>query len=128
MHFVRHMARLRLVALITCFVAVSYFLCRPEPAPMLLTGIVPPDVEDKIWHFSAFLALSVGGLAMFSSRKKTVVLVLFLFGVGAEFLQGTELLPRRAFSLTDIAADVGGLLGGYFIFIWRCRGKAVKNC
>jgi VanZ family protein len=98
--------------LVFIFVAVSvlYALFRQEPVPIVF------HQSDKVGHAMAFCALSFSLLLLLGQSNWKIQLVALIsvlfFAVASEYIQGSELLPKRSLSLGDIYADIaGGILG-----------------
>lgn len=79
---------------------------------------------DDVAHSSLFFSMFMGiQLSVYLSRRKTVVALLF-FAIGTELAQESMANDRMA-SMSDVYADLSGILAGLFIVSMLCRaGKA----
>jgi VanZ family protein len=76
-----------------------------------------PDINDKFIHFSAYGFIAfIGLLASKKNAKSLLIVMLIVFGVIIECLQGFSGL--RNFEYMDIIANSFGVLGGYIIFLF----------
>ena len=83
--------------------------------------VFKPPIEisflDKILHFIAYMTLTLSWLFALRtySKKKTLFITLFLFGVLMEFLQGW-LTKNRQQDSYDVLANTAGILVGFLLF------------
>ncbi len=92
---------------------VLYALFRQEPVPTVF------EQSDKYGHALGFCALS-SSLFLFldnsSWKSQLVALVAVLsFAVLSEYIQGSDLLPKRNLSMGDIYADLAGSILGFVL-------------
>ncbi|HAS4578833.1 TPA: hypothetical protein I6876_002075 [Vibrio cholerae] len=92
-------------------------VCYLSFSPSLVKVIDVPYI-DKAEHTLAYLVLTLLGCAGLSRRVWIAPLLLFGFGVVAEFVQ--ELIGRE-FSWGDMAANGAGVLLGVVIYALICR-------
>lgn len=85
---------------------------------------------DKLVHFVLYFVLSV--LALFvlskhkSSRKLAIIATIFIFSFLIEIMQ--EIMPfGRAFSFTDLIANLSGILTGLLLFQKKLNTCPVNN-
>jgi VanZ family protein len=91
-------------------VAVLYALFRQEPPPLIF------EKSDKVGHALAFFSVSVSLLLLLKQsgwkKELTALVLVLIFAVASEYIQGSALLPKRHQSMGDIYANLaGGLLG-----------------
>jgi VanZ family protein len=94
------------VAGIIAFLAVSVMPIGRTP----LSGV---EMGDKIAHFGVFFILAIFPVSTGAVRTITVFFVLLLLAVGSESLQA--LVPFRSWEVSDIVADLVGILAGLVI-------------
>lgn len=92
-------------------------VCYLSFSPSLVKVIDVPYI-DKAEHTLAYLVLTLLGCAGLSRRVWIVPLLLFGFGVVAEFVQESI---GREFSWADMAANGAGVLLGVVIYALICR-------
>lgn len=79
----------------------------------------PPGVfetaSDKVWHLLAYLALFLSCSLAYAGRLQVLsrMILLFSFSLLIEVIQ--HFVPRREFSLADLAANGAGLMIGMLI-------------
>lgn len=82
------------------------------------------QVNDKVGHSLAYLALMVnGGLAFGKHRFTWLAIGLFLYGLLIEILQG--LVPGRTSSFFDLVANSSGIAIGLAILL--IFGRSIMN-
>lgn len=90
-------------------------------AGVLVLSLLPPrDMpsmpvgDDKFGHFLAYFALMAGAVQLFARKLSWVAmaLLLVLFGIGLEHLQGAMHLGRMA-DRADALANTFGVLAGF---------------
>ena len=71
---------------------------------------------DKIMHFTAYFSLSLSWFFHFRDKKKYILLILiFLYGVLLEFMQGW-FNPNRTKDVYDIVANSIGIIVAFMLF------------
>ncbi|RBM41303.1 hypothetical protein [Vibrio tarriae] len=92
-------------------------VCYLSFSPSLVKVVELPNI-DKVEHTLAYWVLTLLGCAGLSRRVWIAPLLLFAFGVVAEFVQESI---GREFSWADIAANGAGVLLGVAIYALFCR-------
>lgn len=71
-------------------------------------------VFDKLLHIGAYglLSLLIGFCRLSYIRYIQILVLIFLFSIAIEYLQ--YLSPGRSFSMLDVAANIIGLVFGFF--------------
>jgi VanZ family protein len=95
---------------------------------MLVLALMPLELRDertfpasdKVAHVVAFACLALTACRGWPARWSRIVAGLVLYGAAIEVLQ--SLVPLRSASLSDLAADVVGILAGLLI----ARGCAAR--
>lgn len=78
--------------------------------------------SDKVEHVAAFLTLTLLARMGWPRRSGMLIgLILFLYGVGIEYLQSTSAIGRTA-SVADIVADLVGILLGLLFLALASAG------
>jgi uncharacterized membrane protein YccC len=102
-----------------------YFMFRMERPPMLF-----PE-SDKVLHGAAFLILVVMGGWAFrgcGGCQRLLAVFIVVLAVGAEFVQGSGILPQRSFDWWDLLANLIGCCIGLALLLWaRKRTRIAKR-
>lgn len=96
-------------AVLICLVIIGSLL--PATSP-LIAAVGRLHVSDKVWHFLAYVTLSVLPVIGFSSRKMGVLLGLSMFLLSLLLEGGQQFMPGRAIELGDMAANSAGVCFG----------------
>ncbi len=81
------------------------------PAPAMQVAIT---WNDKILHFIAYLGLGLLGGTGWPERRRSLLILMPLFGLALEFIQG-GLIPGRSFDWFDAVANAVGAYFGVMI-------------
>lgn len=93
------------VLFFTALAVVIFATVLPAPAmPVQVTW------NDKILHFIAYFGLGLLGGAGWPERRRSLLILMPLFGLALEFIQG-GFIPGRAFDWYDAVANA---IGAYF--------------
>ncbi len=100
---------------------VALSLLPPKDLPDLPIG------NDKVSHFLAYFALMAGAVQLFARRASwwLVALLLVLFGIAMEQLQGGMKLGRQLDTL-DVLANALGVLAGLATAITPLRDLLLR--
>lgn len=82
--------------------------------------------SDKVLHGAAFLLLVLMGAWAFrgcGGCQRLLAVFIVLLAVGAEFVQGSGLLPQRSFDLWDLLANLTGCCIGLALLWVRRRPR-----
>lgn len=83
--------------------------------------------SDKLEHAGAFLVLTLLAKMGWPARSRLLIgLILFLYGVGIEYMQSTSAIGRTA-SVADIVADLVGILLGLLILTLASAGRPPRQ-
>ncbi len=92
------------------------------------------DNADKVFHFFAHFGLTIlWQITYILSNKNTnckpkiwICLIIAIFGIVIEFLQGT-LTSYRSFDWFDVLVNVSGVLLAYVVLVGMSSFKKVKS-
>lgn len=97
------------------FVQVLFFAAL---AVVVAATVVPaPEMpvtvtwNDKLLHFVAYFGLGILGGSGWENRRAFLLLLMPVFGLGLEFVQGA-FIPGRAFDWYDAVANAAGAFAG----------------
>jgi VanZ family protein len=95
-------------ALLACVVIGSLL---PAASPVMV-AVGRLHVSDKLWHFCAYVALSVLPVIGFRDRQRGVAAGLSVFLLGLLLEAGQHFAPGRAVELGDVIANGAGVSCG----------------
>jgi VanZ family protein len=99
------------VVLICCVVVGSLL---PAASPVMV-AVGRLHINDKVLHFSAYLALSLLPVVGFRDRKRGIVAGLSMFVLGLLLEDGQHFSPGRAVELGDVIANGAGVSCGVLL-------------
>ena len=77
-----------------------------------MVGIGRLHINDKVMHFSAYLALSLLPVIGFRDRRRGIVIGISMFFLGILMEAGQHFSPGRAVELGDVIANGAGVSCG----------------
>lgn len=82
-----------------------------------VAGTPAENINDLVMHAAGYFIAMFSGFCAFHSIKRFWYLLigLWLFSLMIELIQ--YYLPWRSFSVSDLIANLGGLLGGYVLIL-----------
>ena len=96
------------VVLICCVVVGSLL---PAASPVMV-AVGRLEINDKVMHFGAYLALSLLPVIGFRDRRRGIVAGLSMFLLGVLMEAGQHFSPGRAVELGDVIANGAGVSCG----------------
>ncbi|KOR28811.1 hypothetical protein TI03_03875 [Achromatium sp. WMS1] len=83
-------------------------------------------LDDKVKHILAFIFLAFGLVHYWHVKWSWTTIILLVYGIGIEVVQ--YFIPNRTTSLTDVLADILGILLGLFgHFVINTLSKPFKE-
>jgi VanZ family protein len=105
----RHTLTLAVWAVLICVVIVGSL--SPAASPVM-TAIGRFHINDKVEHFSAYLALSFLPVIGFKDRRRGLRAGLSMWILGVLMEAGQHFSPGRAVELGDVLANTAGIACG----------------
>ena len=96
-------------AVLICCVVIGSL--SPAASPVMV-GIGRLHINDKVMHFSAYLALSLLPVIGFRDRRRAIVIGISMFFLGILMEAGQHFSPGRAVELGDVIANGAGVSCG----------------
>jgi VanZ family protein len=104
--------------LIGCVVAGSLL---PASTPVMV-AVGRLNIDDKMMHFGAYLALSLLPVIGFRNRRRGIVAGLSMFVLGVLIEAAQQSAPGRAMEFGDVIADGAGVSCGALL------GPPIRTC
>ena len=99
-------AVLLLWAVLICCVVIGSLLPSESPVMVVIGGL---QINDKVLHFCAYLALSFLPVIGFRDRRRGIVAGLAMFVLGVLLEAGQQFSPGRTVELGDLLANGAGV-------------------